>query len=403
VTGVDGSGDPSVATPSRIPKVTGFLWVLTVLAATVGGVWANLLTTRVVPELFPAVGLPQPVVRALVPLLTATALAVVFGVALAMQLRGDRYSPARYWLAVLAAAGIGALAPDTLIAILGVPLDLAMIVCAGLLALVFGIWDGAEETLSLRAVRTRRREWLYWAAILLSFATGTAIADVLAELGLGSVLAAAVLAVCLGLLAVARARLRLNAVLGFWLAYVLACALGTKLGDHLMLPGGPPVAAGPEPATASFAAAGVGVVLVWYLSATRRDELPDGGDGGGSGADGGSGPADVSADAGAPQQSEAAFVEAYYAKLPQHSGAAFDDLTPAFQQRIGGMQGFNRRYREVVSVVIVDDPVVVGPHSVSVTVRARFRRGRTLTERLLLVVEPQPGGRLLLDDIVWRS
>ena len=45
--------------------------------------------------------------------------------------------------------------------------------------------------MSVRTIYTRRREQLYWAAILSSCALGTAFADVLEELGLWYLLAAA--------------------------------------------------------------------------------------------------------------------------------------------------------------------------------------------------------------------
>jgi hypothetical protein len=135
------------------------------------------------------------------------------------------------------------------------------------------------------------------------------------------------------------------------------------------------------------------LALVAYLSVSRRDQMTYPAY---SGAVNGNG---------APRQTEASFVAEYYAKLPRYTGLAFDDLTPAFQRRIGGSQGFARRFRGVLSVEIVDEPVSVSPHTVSVTIRTRYVRDRMTTERLLLHLDAPADarGRLRVADIIWRS
>ena len=51
---------------------------------------------------------------------------------------------------------------------------------------VFAMWYGVEQTLSIHTIVTRRRELFYWAAILFTFALGTAAGDLATEaLGLG--------------------------------------------------------------------------------------------------------------------------------------------------------------------------------------------------------------------------
>jgi uncharacterized membrane-anchored protein len=80
---------------------------------------------------------------------------------------------------------------------------------------------------------TTRRELFYWAAILLTFALGTAAGDLATEaLGLGFTLGTAVCGALIAAIAVAY-YLGANAVLTFWLAYVLTRPLGASLGDLL--------------------------------------------------------------------------------------------------------------------------------------------------------------------------
>jgi repeat uncharacterized protein DUF347 len=105
-----------------------------------------------------------------------------------------------------------------------------------ILAAVFGIWFARERTLSIHSIVTLPRELFYWLAVLVTFALGTAVGDwTLATTGWGpgtSVLLPAGLIVAI----VVGWRLRADAVLSFWLAYILTRPLGANLGDWLASP-----------------------------------------------------------------------------------------------------------------------------------------------------------------------
>ena len=77
----------------------------------------------------------------------------------------------------------------------------------------------------------------YWAAILLTFALGTAAGDLLAEgTGLGYAISALLFGSVIALIAIAYYGFGMNGVLTFWLAYVLTRPLGASLGDLLSQP-----------------------------------------------------------------------------------------------------------------------------------------------------------------------
>jgi uncharacterized membrane-anchored protein len=101
------------------------------------------------------------------------------------------------------------------------------------LAAIFFVWHRVEGTLSIDTIVTPRRELFYWAAILCTFALGTAAGDLATEaLGLGFTLGA----LCFGGLIAAvfvMWRLGVNAVLAFWIAYILTRPFGASLGDLL--------------------------------------------------------------------------------------------------------------------------------------------------------------------------
>jgi uncharacterized membrane-anchored protein len=101
------------------------------------------------------------------------------------------------------------------------------------LGAVFSIWYSIERTLSIHTIVTTRRELFYWAAILFTFALGTAAGDLATEaLGLGFQLGVVACAALIVGIYIVYA-LGGNAVLTFWLAYILTRPLGASLGDLL--------------------------------------------------------------------------------------------------------------------------------------------------------------------------
>ena len=94
-----------------------------------------------------------------------------------------------------------------------------------------------ERTLSVHTIVTTRREAFYWLAILFTFALGTSAGDLVAEkLELGYLPSVGIFAGAIAIVAVAHFRFRLNAILAFWLAYILTRPLGASIGDYLSQP-----------------------------------------------------------------------------------------------------------------------------------------------------------------------
>jgi hypothetical protein len=139
------------------------------------------------------------------------------------------------------------------------------------LAIVFAIWFGFERTLSIHTIYTTRREGFYWLAVLFTFALGTAAGDLTAErLNVGYAWSLLLFAGAIALVAGAHYLLDLNAVLAFWLAYILTRPLGASTGDLLSQPrssGG----LGLGTTVTSFVFLGAIAVVVVFLSITKRD------------------------------------------------------------------------------------------------------------------------------------
>ncbi len=168
--------------------------------------------------------------------LTTTSLLIgaLLVIALVVQMRARRYVPSVYWIAVVLISIVGTLITDNITDHFGMPLEATTAAFATALAVTFALWYRRERTLSIHAIFTRRRELFYWAATLFTFALGTAAGDLVAEkLQLGYVNAALIFGAGIAVVALCCAVFKLNAVLAFWIAYVLTRPFGASFGDLL--------------------------------------------------------------------------------------------------------------------------------------------------------------------------
>ncbi|MDJ0337964.1 hypothetical protein QMK31_07010 [Cryobacterium sp. PH31-O1] len=206
---------------TKVPEVTLIFWVIKVLATTVGETTADFLNVDL------GLGLT----------ITSVIMAVLLVAALIVQFKLRKYTPAVYWLAVVLISVVGTLITDNLTDSLGVPLWVTTVAFAIALAATFTVWAISEKTLSIHSIFTTRRETFYWLAVLFTFALGTAAGDLVAEgLNLGFLVALLVFAAAIALIAVAYFVFNLNAVLAFWIAYILTRPLGASTGDLLSQP-----------------------------------------------------------------------------------------------------------------------------------------------------------------------
>jgi len=177
-----------------------------------------------------------------------------------------------YWLAVAMVAVFGTMAADVLHIQFGVPYVVSTILFAAGLAVVFSAWYRAERTLSIHSIVTRRRETFYWAAVLATFAMGTAAGDLAAYTAhLGFLSAGILFAAVFAIPAVGYFATDLNAIFAFWFAYILTRPVGASFADWAGKPrhaGG--LGYGDGPVTAILAA--LIVALVGYLAVTHTDE-----------------------------------------------------------------------------------------------------------------------------------
>jgi uncharacterized membrane-anchored protein len=238
---------------TKVPRVTAYFWIIKILTTAMGEATSDYLVHRFNPYLAVVGGF------------------FAFVVAMAIQLRVRTYVPWAYWLAVLLVAVFGTMAADVLHVEFGVPYIASTILFAIALTVVFTAWYRSEKTLSIHSISTPRREGFYWAAVLATFAMGTAAGDLAAYTAhLGFLSAGVLFAVVFAIPGVAYRVGNLNGIFAFWFAYVMTRPLGASFADWMgksHAGGGLNYGDGPV----ALVLAVFIVALVGYLTATGID------------------------------------------------------------------------------------------------------------------------------------
>lgn len=239
---------------NKVPEVTLYFWVIKIMATTVGETAADLLNVNL------HLGLTK----------TSYLMGGLLIAALAAQLRERRYVPWIYWVSVVLISVVGTLLTDNLTDGFGVPLQFSTAAFAGALSVTFALWYASEKTLSIHSIFTTRRELFYWAAILFTFALGTAAGDLVAEtFQLGYMMSAMIFGTGIALVAASYFLYKAPAIPAFWLAYILTRPFGASLGDLLSQPvGNGGFGMGTVGTSAVFL--GVIVALIGWMTLMRR-------------------------------------------------------------------------------------------------------------------------------------
>jgi uncharacterized membrane-anchored protein len=242
----------------RVPEITAFFWIIKALSTAMGESTSDFLVHTIDPVVAVFGGF------------------VAFCVALAVQFSMRRYLAWTYWFAVVMVGVFGTMAADVLHVKFKVPYIVTSVLYGVVLAAVFFTWDRTERTLSIHTINTARREAFYWAAVVSTFAMGTAVGDLTANtLHLGYFWSMALFAGLICIPALGYRFFHWNAIFAFWFAYVVTRPLGASFADALGKPkdlGGLGVGDG----KVALLLTALIVVLVAYLAITRIDVQRDG-------------------------------------------------------------------------------------------------------------------------------
>src|SRR4051812_47737985 len=244
---------------NKVPEVTVYFWVIKILCTTIGETAADYLNENL------GFGLTK----------TTYVTGALLAVLLLVQFRLRRYVPPAYWAVVVVISVFGTLITDNMTDRYNVPLTTSTAVFAVILAVVCAVWCASGRTVSIHSIVTTRREAFYWLAILFTFALGTAAGDLVAEkFSIGYGPSIAIFGGVIALITLAYYVFKLNAVLAFWLAYILTRPLGASIGDFMSQKSHKYGGLGLGTTDTSYIFLGLILILVTYLSVTKKDQTP---------------------------------------------------------------------------------------------------------------------------------
>jgi uncharacterized membrane-anchored protein len=237
----------------KVPAITAHFWAVKILTTAMGEALSDYLVHTIDPYIAVGIG----------------GLGIV--VALALQFLVHRYIAPVYWFAVAMVAVFGTMCADAAHIELKIPYVESAALCAAGLTAIFIVWYLTERTLSIHSINTVRREMFYWAAVLATFAMGTAVGDMSAyTLHLGWLTSGLMFTVIFAIPMISRRLFRLNEVFAFWFAYIITRPLGASYADWL----GVPQSLGGLNFGRGMVAVGLTIAIIaWvaYLWATRVD------------------------------------------------------------------------------------------------------------------------------------
>jgi uncharacterized membrane-anchored protein len=203
----------------KVPAITFHFWAVKLLTTAMGEASSDYLVHTIDPYIAVAIG------------------GIGLAVSLVVQFLVRKYVAPAYWFAVVMVAVFGTMCADAVHIELRIPYAVSTTICAVGLTGIFIVWYLVERTLSIHSITTWRRESFYWAAVLATFAMGTAAGDMSAyTLHLGWFASGLVFTVIFAIPMVAKRLVGLNEVVAFWFAYIITRPLGASYADWLGVP-----------------------------------------------------------------------------------------------------------------------------------------------------------------------
>ena len=214
------SGDKP-ATLSKVPEVTLVFWIIKILATTLGETGGDTLSMSM----------------HLGYLISTAIFAVIFFVAVAVQITARKFHPVIYWTTIVATTTVGTTLADFADRSLGIGYAGGTAILLALLAASLIIWYHALGSVAVETVSSPKSEIFYWVTIMFSQTLGTALGDWTADTaGIGYNGGALLFGAMLAVLAAAYYLTSLSHTALFWSAFILTRPLGAVVGDFLDKP-----------------------------------------------------------------------------------------------------------------------------------------------------------------------
>jgi uncharacterized membrane-anchored protein len=242
---------------SKVPEITLLFWIVKIAATTLGETGGDMVSMSM--NLGYLVG--------------TVIFAVVFLVAVFIQIKAKTFHPVIYWFTIIATTTVGTTLADFADRSLGIGYEGGSAILFCLLMASLFIWYKTKGTVAVNTVSDPQTEMFYWVTIMFSQTLGTALGDWTADSeGLGYLGGATVFVILLAVVLGLYFWTKLSRTFLFWAAFILTRPLGAVLGDFLDKPidhGG--LALSRYSATAALLAFIIACVFIFPQRATRKN------------------------------------------------------------------------------------------------------------------------------------
>ncbi|MEO6973014.1 MAG: hypothetical protein ABI135_06315 [Rhodoferax sp.] len=208
----------------KVPEVTLGFWLIKIAATTLGETGGDAVTMSM--NLGYLVG--------------SAIFATIFVIAVATQIRAERFHPYLFWTVIVATTTFGTTLADFFDRSLGIGYVGGSSSLFALLMASLAIWYWSLGSVSISSLATRKAEVFYWVTIMFSQTLGTAMGDWVADpatgLGLGYDGGAILFAAGLAVVACVYFWTKTSRTFLFWAAFILTRPLGATVGDFLDKP-----------------------------------------------------------------------------------------------------------------------------------------------------------------------
>lgn len=206
---------------NKVARITLLFWIMKVIATTLGETLGDYFSMTADFGYQP----------------TLIAMLAFFLLVLLIQLTLKKFIPVIYWLVIISTTTLGTEISDFMDRTLGLGYAWGSAILATCLLLTLLIWKLIFKKIEVFHIVDRRKEVLYWLAILFSNSLGTAFGDFLSDnLGLTYLVGAIITAGIILVVVVLHFFTRINAVVLFWIAFVFTRPFGATFGDFLTKP-----------------------------------------------------------------------------------------------------------------------------------------------------------------------
>lgn len=206
---------------SKVPELTLVFWLIKIAATTLGETGGDAVSMSMHLGYLVGTGI----------------FALIFILAVIVQIRAQSFHPAIYWTTIIATTTVGTTLADFADRSLGIGYAGGSTLLLALLLASLFVWYRTLGTVSVSSISTPRAEMFYWLTIMFSQTLGTALGDWTADTaGLGYEGGALIFSALLAVVVLAYYRTNISRVTLFWVAFILTRPLGAVVGDFLDKP-----------------------------------------------------------------------------------------------------------------------------------------------------------------------